>query len=68
MTTSIFCFGMWIGVANDSGAMFSLFALKAVGAAEEGAKATEGEDFVKNEVMAFWPTCFLGVRRGTGRC
>lgn len=66
MTTSIFCFGISIGVADDAGATFSFFAAEAFGEAEE-AGATEGEDFVKKEVMAFWPACFLGVRRGTGR-
>ena len=66
MTTSIFCFGMSIGAAEDTGATLSFFAAETVGSGEE-ARTTEGEDFVKKEVMAFWPACFLGVRRGTGR-
>lgn len=66
MITSTFCFGMSNGTADDAGATFSFFAAEAAEAGEE-AGATEGEDFVKKEVMAFWPACFLGVRRGTGR-
>lgn len=66
MTTSTFCFGKSIGAADHAGATFSFFAAEAVQAGEE-AVATEGEDFVKKEVMTFWPACFFGVRRGTER-
>lgn len=61
MTTWTFCFGMSFGAVDDAGVTFSFSSAKAVGAGEEG------ENFVKKEVMAFWPACFLGVRRGTGR-